>query len=71
MTIQERIDLLGDVVFLVGVYINQNIESVTDTDAWNIAGFEADKIESSWGWHFQTLAKPSLEALELIKQELP
>lgn len=70
MTIQERIQALGDVVILVDKYLQDNLNLIQEDDAFNPAGFEADKIESNWGWYFQSLPKPTLEQLEQIKQEL-
>jgi hypothetical protein len=70
MTLAERILALGDIALLVENYFKNHGGQIMPDDSWNMAGFEEQHIETSFGWAFQNIPKPSLEQLEQIKEQL-
>jgi peptidoglycan hydrolase CwlO-like protein len=69
--LEARIEALGDIALLVQAYYDAApAEQRRPDDAFNLAGFTADHIESDFGWHFEALPKPSLAELEQIKEQL-
>ena len=63
----DRIQALGDIALLIDIYFQQNSSIIYSGDSWNPAGFDANKIESNFGWIFQELPKPTIDQLETIK----
>lgn len=70
MTLAERILALGDIALLVENYFKNHGAEIMPADSWNPAGFEEQHIESSFGWAFQNIPKPTLEQLETIKESM-
>jgi hypothetical protein len=70
MTLQERIDALGDIGLLIDKLFQDNAQSLVDSDSWNPCAFCASHIETSFGWEFENLAKPTIDDLEDIKANL-
>jgi hypothetical protein len=68
-SLQQRIEALGDIALLLEHYYKNTPYEQNSADSFNIAGFEAAHIRSSFGWQFANLAKPTLEQLEQIKAE--
>lgn len=69
--LQQRISALGEIGPLVAHYFNSAPpEQRRPDDAWNPCAFCAEHIESSFGWHFEALQKPTLAQLEQIKLDL-
>lgn len=64
---QDELDALGDLSLLISKYISQNSGQVTDSDSYNVAGFTGATIDTSFGWNFQTLAKPTTSQLTALK----
>jgi hypothetical protein len=70
MSLQERILALGDIVLLLEHYFKNYGAPIEPSDSFNLAGFEAEHIETSFGWSFQNIPKPTLEQLEQIKEQM-
>lgn len=67
-----RLSALSDITSLVGIYISQNSADSDKEDSFNIAGFSnAKMLESSFGWNFKNIPKPTIDDLELIASQLP
>lgn len=65
--VQTRLNGLGDLSLIIGKYIQGNQESITDSDSFNIEGFsDVNLFESSFGWNFVHLAKPTIDQLEAL-----
>lgn len=65
----QRVADLGDISLLLEYHFKNHANPVEPSDSFNLAGFEADKLESSFGWIFANIPKPTLEQLEQIKQD--
>lgn len=65
-----RITALGDIAILLDTYFKSNTSIIHSEDSWNIAGFESAHFNSSFGWIFQELPKPTIAQLESIKASL-
>ena len=70
MELEERIQILGDIALLIDRYFQDNPSLLHNGDSWNIAGFDTNKIDTSFGWIFQELSKPTIDQLEAIKAVL-
>jgi len=70
MTLQERIDALGDIALLIDKLFQDNAADLRPQDSWNPCAFCVDHIETSFGWNFEIIAKPTIDDLEDIKANL-
>lgn len=64
---QAELDTLGDISLIIGKYVSQNSNLVTGNDSYNIAGFKGETINSSFGWNFSGLSKPTIAQLDALK----
>lgn len=64
---QNELDTLGDISLIISKYITQNSNQVEESDSYNIAGFTGQYIDSSFGWNFQSLSKPTYTQLNALK----
>lgn len=64
---EQRISDLGDVALLVEYYFKNHGAFVNPDDSWNPCAFCVEHIESSFGWSFQNIPKPTIDELEAIK----
>lgn len=65
--VQSRLLALPDLAELLSLYLEQNKEQVEEDDSFNPAGFsDVDRLESSFGWNFENLAKPTIDQLEAL-----
>lgn len=65
--IDLRIQALGDIPLLIGIYLEQNSANLDENGCVNIAGFsDCSRLESSFGWSFKNLSKPTIDQLETL-----
>lgn len=67
---EQRIQALGDLCLIIDKYFQDNVASLRPSDSWNPCAFCANHIETSFGWNFELLAKPTIQQLEQIKLSL-
>lgn len=70
LALGNRVQALGDIAILLDAYFKANASQIHGQDSWNIAGFSTENFNSSFGWIFEELPKPTIDQLETIKASL-